>query len=222
MHIQAKNEFDLRDFMNQIIIKKENFVFERSGDISEDYDIHPKILGEGTFGYVRKATEKETKQIRAIKTIPKYKIKNYSRFVNEVYSLKTLDHPNIIKIFEFYESDEEVHLIMEYCSGGELFEYLLNQKVLNERKTAKLFEQIVRAVFYCHKNAICHRDLKPENFIFDSEDENANLKLIDFGLACSYFRLNENGIGAYHRMKSQVGTAYFMAPEVIREDYSSA
>lgn len=220
--MEAKSAFDLKDFMNQIIIKKELFVFERSGDIHEDYEIQPKILGEGTFGIVRKAIEKDTGQVRAVKTIPKYKIRNYSRFVNEVNSLKTLDHPNIIKIFEIYEGNTEVHLVMEYCSGGELFDYLLNQKVLDERKTAKLFEQIVRAVLYCHKNAICHRDLKPENFIFDSEDENANLKLIDFGLACSYFRLSEDGVGAYTRMKSQVGTAYFMAPEVINENYSNA
>ena len=171
---------------------------------------------------MRKAKDKDTEEVRAIKTISRDKIKNYKRFINEVNVLKTLDHPNIIKLFEVYEDKTDVHLVTEYWSGGELFDHLLRTKKINEKETAKLFRQIVYSVIYCHKNAICHRDLKPENFMFESDKPDANLKLIDFGLSCSYFKFKKNGNGGFHRMKSIVGTAYFIAPEVIGEDYTKA
>lgn len=74
---------------------------------------------------------------------------------------------------------------------------------------------------YCHKNAIAHRDLKPENFMFESSEDGANLKLIDFGLSCSYFKTNQLGLGEYTRMTTRAGTAFFMAPEVLEQNYSN-
>lgn len=142
-----------------------------------------KVLGEGTYGVVFKAQDKDTKETVAIKRISREKIRNYQRFLNEINALKTLDHPNVIKLFEIYEDDEYVYLVMEYLSGGELFEYIVDQEYLDERQTANIFKQILHAILYCHKNAICHRDLKPENFMFESKSKDANLKLIDFGLS---------------------------------------
>ena len=140
-------------------------------EIESDYTISEEILGEGSYGIVRKATEKDTGEIRAIKTIRKNKIQEKKRFLNELNILKTLDHPNIVKLFEIYEDEESIHLVMEYCSGGELFDYILKQEVLDEYESSKIIKQILHAILYCHKNAICHRDLKPENFMFESKEK---------------------------------------------------
>ena len=127
----------------------------------------------------------------------------------------------LVKLYEIYEDTESVHLVMEFLAGGELFDYITQQESLNEQKAASIVKQIIHSVLYCHKNAICHRDLKPENFMFVSKDKGANLKLIDFGLARSFYAIDEKGIGDYVRMQTQAGTAYFMAPEVIEGNYNN-
>jgi calcium-dependent protein kinase len=194
----------------------------KDGDVFADYEFDPKILGEGTYGVVFKAREKDTDQYRAIKRIAREKIRNYQRFLNEINALKTLDHPNVIKLFEIYEDKEYIYLVQEYLEGGELFEYIVSKEYLDEVQTARIFKQIISAILYCHKNAIWHRDLKPENFMFVSNDEKSNLKLIDFGLSWSYYKIDNEGVGQYSRMQTTAGTAYFMAPEVLTESYNSA
>lgn len=97
--------------------------------------------------------------------------------------MKTLDHPNIIKLFEIYESPDAVYLVQELCTGGELFERIVQDKYMSEHNAAVIFEQIVEAILYCNKNQISHRDLKPENFIFCNKNKDSMLKLIDFGLS---------------------------------------
>jgi calcium-dependent protein kinase len=180
------------------------------------------VLGEGTYGVVFKAKDKTTKEEVAIKRIAREKIRNYQRFLNEITALKTLDHPNVIKLFEIFEDEDDVYLVQELCTGGELFDYIVNQEFLSEFQAATIFKQIMHAVMYCHKNAICHRDLKPENFMFKSPGEGANLKLIDFGLSTSYFKVSNIGEAKYTRMTTRAGTAFFMAPEVLESSYSSA
>ena len=87
---------------------------DKHSNIHDNYIIDDKILGEGSFGVVRKAVEKDTEEVRAIKTIDKIKIRNKKRFLNELNTLKILDHPNIIKLFEVYEDENSIHLVMEY------------------------------------------------------------------------------------------------------------
>ena len=87
---------------------------DKHSNIHDNYIIDDKILGEGSFGVVRKAVEKNTEEVRAIKTVDKIKIRNKKRFLNELNTLKTLDHPNIIKLFEVYEDENSIHLVMEY------------------------------------------------------------------------------------------------------------
>lgn len=204
------------------VLNKESFILNNEGDIKDYYDFDTKILGEGTYGVARKATEKSTGALRAVKSIKRTKIRNYSRFLNEINALKTLDHPNVVKLFEVFQDDENIHLVMEYLSGGELFEYILKKDSLDEPTAARIMAQILQAVLYCHKNAICHRDLKPENFMFESADEDCNLKLIDFGFAQSYYKISDEGTGKYIRMKTKAGTAYFMAPEILQDTYTNA
>ena len=217
-----EEEFTLKNLVNQFILKKEWFVVNKDGDVFNDYDFDTKILGEGTYGVVFKAVEKDTREIRAIKRIARETIKNYKRFLNEINALKTLDHPNVIKLYEIYEDKEYIYLVQELLEGGELFEYIVNKEYLDEVQTARIFKQIISSILYCHKNAICHRDLKPENFMFTNKDTDSNLKLIDFGLSRSYYKIDDDGEGKYTRMETTAGTAYFMAPEVLTESYNSA
>lgn len=160
--------FDIQEAINQFVLKKELFILRHEGDIFKDYDVEDSVIGEGTYGVVFKARDKVTKEEVAIKRIPREKIRNYQRFLNEINALKKLDHPNIIKLFEIYEDEDDVYLVQELCSGGELFDYIINQEFLSEYQAAVIFNQILLSVMYCHKNGVCHRDLKPENFMFES------------------------------------------------------
>lgn len=99
---------------------------------------------------------------------------------NELTILKQLDHPNIVKVFEFYEDDDNIYIIEELCKGGELFDYIIQNKKISEKLAAKIFQQILYAVNYCHKNNIVHRDVKPENILLFDKD-NLNIKICDFG-----------------------------------------
>lgn len=98
--------------------------------------------------------------------------------INETGILASIDHPNIVKIFECFQDETNFYLISEYCSGGELFEKLRNFRSLTEKNLALIIKNILSAITYCHKKGIVHRDLKPENILFD---ENQNVKVIDFG-----------------------------------------
>jgi calcium-dependent protein kinase len=207
--------------MSDLVINKQNFIKERTGDINTYYEFGPE-MGKGAYGIVYRCVEKETSQVRAIKKINKENIKNEQRFFNELTALKTLDHPHIIKLFEVFEDEENVYLVQEFCSGGELFDQLAEQDHFDETFAAVIFEQILKALWYCHNNKICHRDLKPENFMFSNKEENATLKLIDFGLSRSFFDMTSTGERALLRMETKAGTAFFMAPEVIQGNYSNS
>jgi calcium-dependent protein kinase len=179
-------------------------------------------IGEGGFGSVYKAKEKETGALRAIKKIPLEKIINYQSIINEVTALKNLDHPNIIKLYEVYEDEGWIFLVQEFWEGGELFDYIADRDHLSEKEAAQIFKQIMQAIIYCHKNRICHRDLKPDNFMFSSKEPGSTLKLIDFGLSRSFYKFQMTGEGKCLRMTTKVGTAHYMAPEILRQDYSYA
>lgn len=103
--------------------------------------------------------------------------------------LKNLDHPNIIKLYETWETSRICFLITELCSGGELFYHITKSKFLTEAQASKIMRQIISAIKYCHGKNICHRDLKPENFLLKNENDISSIKLIDFGLSQ---KLSEN------------------------------
>ena len=111
--IRKQAAFDIQDAVNQFILKKELFVLKREGDVFNDYNVDEKVLGEGTYGVVFRARDKVTKGEVAIKRIPRDKIRNYQRFLNEINALKMLDHPNVIKLFEIYEDEDDVYLVQE-------------------------------------------------------------------------------------------------------------
>ncbi|CAD8110398.1 unnamed protein product [Paramecium sonneborni] len=190
------------------------FVSLKNGDIYEYYDIE-STLGEGNFGRVSLIKQKSTKILRAMKQIAKDKIlaSQREKMIQEVNILKDLDHPNIVNIYELYQDERYYYLITEYLSGGELFDKIQQRKNLNESMAANYMKQILSAVNYCHQRNIVHRDLKPENILFDQKGTEQNIKIIDFGTA--------KQILSNTKLKQMTGTPYFIAPEVIDQNYNS-
>lgn len=123
---------------------------------------------------------------RAIKIIDKSKVSNVERFRLEVEIMMRLDHPNILRLYDYFEDKKSIYLILEICTGGELFDKIIANKYYNEDEARIIFTQIVRAIFYCHQTGVCHRDLKPENFIMVSKKDPHTLKVIDFGLSRTF------------------------------------
>jgi calcium-dependent protein kinase len=212
--IALKNKFNL-------VINKDKFILNRSGCINDYYTIG-KLIGKGVNGEVYHADSKTIKVSRAIKKISKDKIKDINRFLFEVQTLKTLDHPNVVKLFEIYENHNSVFLVQELCTGGELLDHIIKANGMNETRATFILKQIFQAIKYCNKNKISHRDLKPENFMFASENEGAVLKLIDFGLARTYYKEEVLALNQIIRMRTRAGTTFFMAPEVILNNYTQA
>jgi len=189
------------------------FILDKAGKIHDVYDMDKRKLGEGSYGSVCKAKHKNTKAIRAVKTIPKQQMKNIERFKLEIAIMKMMDHPNIIKLYETFEDQRSIYLVMEICSGGELFDRIIEAGHFSETNAAHLMQQIVRGIFYMHERQVTHRDLKPENFLFLSKGplEDSIVKIIDFGLACTF----EPG----QTLHTKAGTPYYVAPQVLAGAY---
>ncbi|MBA0552227.1 hypothetical protein Golob_023057 [Gossypium lobatum] len=172
-------------------------------------------LGRGQFGITYLVTHKKTKQQFACKAIPKRKlinredIEDVRREVQIMYHLT--GHRNIVELKGAYEDHQSVNLIMELCAGGELFNRIIAKGHFSERKAANLCRQIVMMLHNCHSMGVMHRDLKPENFLFLNKDEDSPLKATDFGLSV-FFKPGDV-------FKDLVGSAYYVAPEVLRRRY---
>jgi len=175
-----------------------------------------KNLGSGSFSVVKECFSKTSRDRCAIKIIKKSKLKDLSILENEVNILKRIDsHPNITKLKDVYETEEELFLVMEFIAGGELYESLINYGPFSEDTTFEIFRQIVDAVTYLHKNGIAHRDIKLENILW-TESSN-ELKLTDFGLAKSV------SLSDVEFMSTPCGTPSYVAPEIIKgQHYTQA
>ena len=194
-------------------------VKERNIDPSILYD-ELNMLGEGAYGKVVKVRHKISKVLRAMKIIHKDKIslgrEEEEALINEINVVKSLDHPNIMKVYEFFNKDNCLYIISELLSGGELLDKINENNHLNEDVSAFLMKQIFSAVDFCHQKGIIHRDLKPENILIESEDE-ANkeyftIKIIDFGTSGKL----KNG----EMFNLNVGTPLYISPEVLQNKYN--
>mmetsp|Transcript_66756 Transcript_66756/g.148234 ORF Transcript_66756/g.148234 Transcript_66756/m.148234 type:complete len:527 (+) Transcript_66756:50-1630(+) len=197
-------------------ISRAQLIPNHPGDVKDVYRIEAKKLGEGTYGSVSSAVHKTTGVVRAIKTMSKGQVKNMNRFQQEVDIMKVMDHPNIIKLYETFEDRRHLYLVMELCSGGELFDRIIEAGHFRESDGAIVVSHILHAIFYMHKNEVCHRDLKPENFLFltkDPIDQNI-LKLIDFGLS--------SVVSDGKAMSTKAGTPYYVAPQVLQGKYDKS
>jgi calcium-dependent protein kinase len=192
------------------------------------YKTDPKPVGTGGFGVVCKCKHLENGQDRAVKIVSKKKIKNMQKFQQEIIILQQLDHPNVLKLYEYFEDRENIYLVTELCLGGELFDRIIENEFFSERDAARIFKQILQSLNYCHKQSIAHRDLKPENFLFETKSPDSDLKIIDFGLSKILKSNNKfdvsNSTGSakvknLERMQTRAGTPNYISPEVLAGNY---
>ncbi|WFD19941.1 calcium/calmodulin-dependent protein kinase [Malassezia caprae] len=183
--------------------KKKNYTFE-------------KTLGKGTFGVVRSATHLRpdgSKEPVAVKIISKHLLKGHEETVmREIEMVQSLNHPHIVKLIEWFESKDKFYLVFEEASGGELFERLAKGR-FTERVACRTIHVILEAINYMHHHNTVHRDIKPENILYRSQAEDANIVLVDFGIATHLRHQNDTDL---HDMCGSIGYA---APEVVAKKY---
>ncbi len=201
---------------------KETFVNKIKDKNLTDLYFIKNDLGQGSYGKVFQVKNKITGETRACKQLAIKHIQNYEKFMLEINILSKMDHPNIIKLYEVFEDKRYVYLVMEECTGGELFDKIIdrlqNDSIFTEKEAAKIFKQMMMAIAYCHKEGICHRDLKPENLLLLNKKDDTNIKIIDFGLSNIF--IDKKGVEI--KMTSKVGTAYYVSPEVLSGNYDKS
>lgn len=177
------------------------------------YELGPK-LGSGAYAEVRTCTHRMHKASRAVKIIDKSMLSTEvikAQFIQEVEILKLLDHPNIVRAYEFFEDENKFYIVMEQCHGGELFDEIIKHQQFSEHQAAQIIRQVFSCIAYLHGIGVAHRDLKPENLLLEEKDDILNIKLIDFGVAV---KVGKNGITGF------IGTPSYLAPEVIEGSYN--
>jgi len=176
-----------------------------------------KTLGVGSTGRVKLGTHIETGFKVAIKIIAKASLlEKYSKdpvkqlnmnqkLEREITLMKLIQHPNIMQLYDVYETERDLYLILEHIEGGELFDYLVKHGRLSEPEALGFFQQIIYGVDFCHRNHICHRDLKPENLLLD---KNLNIKIADFGMASLQVPSK--------MLETSCGSPHYASPEIIK------
>ena len=189
-----------------------NIVHANNKRFIDEYKVDHS-LGSGSYGEVRKVVHKLTEQERAVKLFIKAENdeKTYHKVKKEIEVLRCLHHPSIIKIYEFFEDDKRIYIILEKCDGGELFDMITQNKFLGENVAAIVSKQIFSAAAYMHSQGIVHRDLKPENILLEETQDYLNLKIIDFGTACR--------CSTGTTLTEIVGSPFYLSPEVVNNSY---
>ncbi|KAL8108366.1 hypothetical protein AgCh_024728 [Apium graveolens] len=169
-----------------------------------------RTLGEGSFAKVKFAKNSETGENVAIKIIDKEKVlkhKMIGQIKREISTMKLVRHPNVIRMHEVMASKTKIYIVLEFVTGGELFDRIASKGRLKEDEARKYFQHLINAVNYCHSRGVFHRDLKPENLLLDA---NGILKVSDFGLSALPQQVREDGL-----LHTTCGTPNYVAPEVI-------
>ncbi|WVR05278.1 hypothetical protein IAU60_002290 [Kwoniella sp. DSM 27419] len=199
------------------------------GKAAADHPGDPKVIGpwrigrtigKGASGRVKIAKHSKTGQYAAIKIVPKHALLMTSRMSmseagakhdkavlgieREIVIMKLIDHPNVMSLYDVWETAKELYLVLEYVEGGELFDYLVSQGRLPPDEASRYFQQIIAGVDYCHRFNICHRDLKPENLLLDAEK---NIKIADFGMAA----LEPSN----KLLETSCGSPHYASPEIV-------
>lgn len=190
----------------------DDFITQNTKNFIDVYKVG-RSLGSGAYGEVKLVTHKVTGQERAAKIYKKNLDQRdvYEKTKNEIEILKKLNHPTIIKMFEYFEDDIRLYMVLEKCDGGELFYEISNKGYLTEQVSAIICKQLFSCVLYLHENKIVHRDLKPENILLEDREDAMNIKLIDFGTAIE--------MGKKSKLNELIGSSYYISPEVINGSY---
>ena len=186
-----------------------------TNSIVSEYDIL-EVVGKGQYGVCRKGIRRIDGKEVAIKSISKMKIiseQDQKEVEREIAIMRHLaGHPNIVQIFNVFEDKSYIHIVMELCKGGELFDQIINKGHYSEKEAAGLVRTMLNVIQHMHVLGVVHRDLKPENFLICLENpDKPSIKAIDFGLS-AFISQNE-------KLKECVGSSYYIAPEVLRRSY---
>ena len=181
-----------------------------------DYVLNEEIA-EGPLAQVYQATHIPTGEKVAVKVFNKIKLNSepdyYIKTQKEISILKKMFHKNIIKLYEIMETAQRLYLVMEFCDGGDLFNYISNRGHLTEKQSCKFFHEIIEALSYLHSQHIAHRDIKPENLLLNTTGKTISLKLIDFGISNIY---------KDDYLRSSCGTSAFAPPEMYKGEQYNA
>lgn len=176
-----------------------------------------RIIGHGAFAKVQACTHIKSGQEFAVKTVQKSPedLKQREGIIKEVAIMRMLHgHPHVVGLQDVFEDDAHYHLVMELCSGGELFDRIISRGYFSERDAAVIMRALLDFISFAHSKHIVHRDLKPENILLTSKGPDAVLKVIDFGTS-EFCKPGQ-------RLSQKFGTPYYVAPEVLRRDYNNA
>lgn len=215
---------EFKDIQDRIIIEKKTFIHKNTEDINNLYEFREKI-GSGSYGSVFKVIHKKTALLRALKVVKKSLICSTEtfeeNFMLEIKVLIDTDHPNIMKIYEYFFDKINYYIVMEYIRGKDLTSFVTSMKTYSQDFIPTILKQLLSAVCYLHSKNIVHRDIKPDNIIVRELRKNINgqrssinelqLVLIDFG--------NSNYYNS-KKMNSIVGTPYYISPDVLKENYT--
>ncbi|CAD8186340.1 unnamed protein product [Paramecium pentaurelia] len=190
-----------------------NLLIKKKGRVSTEYQFLTPPIGKGQYSEIRKVINKKTGIMRAVKIVQKNATeKEEERVSSEVNILEKLDHPNILKINEYYSDDRFHYIITDFYSGGELFSKIQERRIFSEAYAARIIRQLLYAVNYCHLHGIAHREIRPENIMLEKSSEFASAILIDFGM-CQKIS---------HKMHSSVNHPYYQAPEIQQKKYNES
>lgn len=179
-------------------------------DLEKKYAIGEE-LGQGNFAVVKKCTEKKTKKVYAVKIIDKSMCAGKEEVIEtEVSLLRKVSHKNIVGLIEEFDTKESLYLVLEFAGGNELFDRIVDRGSYTENDASRIIRQVLEAVKYLHDLNIVHRDLKPENLLFDTPEEDSDIKVADFGLS----KLVSEGA----QLKSACGTPNYIAPEILLQE----
>ncbi|XP_047062336.1 CBL-interacting protein kinase 31-like [Lolium rigidum] len=171
-----------------------------------------RTIGEGTFAKVRIAKNMESGDHVAIKILDKVKVQKHGlveQIRREICTMKLIQHPNVVRLHEVMGSKARIFIVLEYITGGELHDIIVDRGSLKEDEARKFFQQLINAVDYCHSRGVYHRDLKIENLLLDTA---GNLKVSDFGLSAISEQVKADGL-----LHTTCGTPNYVAPEVIED-----
>lgn len=180
------------------------------GRFMDAYKIQESQLGHGSYSTVHPAIRISDGMKVAVKVIMKNRLKpsDEASIRSEISIMKSLDHPNIIKMLDFYEDHTKFYIVMELIAGGELFDRLVTKTLYTEAMARELIIIIFKAIKYLHDRNIVHRDLKPENILLLSKDDDISIKIADFGFAVQLKSPTD-------LIKNQAGTPGYVAPEIL-------
>ena len=155
-----------------IKVDAQMFINKGDGTLRDVYKIG-KVLGEGAFGEVRLCTHRTSKEKRAVKVLKKENMDKAEQeaMLNEITTLRGLDHPNIVKIYEYFEDEKRFYIVTDHIEGGELFDEIIDRGKFSEKEAAIVMKQLLSSIAYCHSHNIMHRDLKPENVLLEKSKE---------------------------------------------------